>query len=209
MSSRSIDQGGYRGGYAPQAVDDDQESISVIDQYSNFDGTYNSTRDLRIEGQVKGTIECRGTLHIAQGANVNARVEAENISVAGELDGEITCRGRLQLMPSGRVRGKINTVTLVIHEGAFYEGELEMTGQEGRSGSRATRSRSPLPSQQSSTPVSQRESPREALADEDVGQQPPPAAGSSNTFIRRFGGQEQQWDDAGPQDPDDDRNNNA
>ena len=83
MSSRPM-EAGY-GGYAP-AIDEDQESISVIDRYSNFDGTYHSTRDLRIEGQVKGTIECRGTLHIAQGANINARVEADNISVAGELE---------------------------------------------------------------------------------------------------------------------------
>lgn len=208
MSSRPIDQGGYRGGYAPQAVDDDQESISVIDQYSNFDGTYNSTRDLRIEGQVKGTIECRGTLHIAQGANVNARVEAENISVAGELDGEITCRGRLQLMPSGRVRGKINTVTLVVHEGAFYEGELEMTGQEGRLGSRSARGRTPLPSQQSSAPVSQKEVPREDIDDDDAPTQAAPA-GSSNTFIRRFGGQEQQWDENRSQGADGDGNDDS
>lgn len=205
MSSRPMDQGGYRGGYAPQAVEDDQESISVIDQYSNFDGTYNSTRDLRIEGQVKGTIECRGTLHIAQGANVNAKVEAENISVAGELDGEITCRGRLQLMPSGRVRGKINTVTLVIHEGAFYEGELEMNGPDNRLGGRSSRGRTSLSSQQSSTPVSQRES-YDENADDDVPQQPTAQAGSSNTFIRRFGGQEQQWDENRPHDPGSDGN---
>jgi hypothetical protein len=48
MSSRATEQGGFRG-YVPQAPDDDQQSISVIDQFSNFDGTYQSTRDLRRE----------------------------------------------------------------------------------------------------------------------------------------------------------------
>lgn len=186
MSSRPMDQGAFRG-FPPQGQAEPQGSISVIDQYSNFDGTYNSTRDLRIEGQVKGTIECRGTLHIAQGANVNARVEAENISVAGELEGEITCRGRLQLLPSGRVTGKINTVSLVIHEGAFYEGDLEMGSQENRYSGRTRRS-----ALGGTTTTPQPAASREEGAEEPEQAQATPAA--ANTFIRRFGGQEQQWD---------------
>lgn len=185
MSSRPMDQGTFRG-FPPQGQVEPQGSISVIDQYSNFDGTYNSTRDLRIEGQVKGTIECRGTLHIAQGANVNARVEAENISVAGELDGEITCRGRLQILPSGRVTGKINTVSLVIHEGAFYEGDLEMGSQDSRYSGRTRRAA--VGGTTSSQPATSRE---------ESGDEPEPASATpaaANTFIRRFGGQEQQWD---------------
>jgi cytoskeletal protein CcmA (bactofilin family) len=188
MSSRPMDQGAFRG-FPAQVPTETQESMSVIDQYSDFDGTYNSTRDLRIEGQVKGTIECRGTLYIAQGANVNARVEAENISVAGELEGEITCRGKLQLLPSGRVTGKINTVTLVIHEGAFYEGDLEMGGPENRFSSRARRSAIGNAAAPIATSTSTgREEP---TADDDEVR---PAPAATNTFIRRFGGQEQHWE---------------
>jgi len=192
MSSRATDQGGFRG-YVPQVPDEDQQSISVIDQFSNFDGTYQSTRDLRIEGQVKGTIECRGTLHIAQGANVHAKVEAENISVAGELDGEITCRGKLLLLPSGRVKGKINTLSLIIHEGAFYEGELEMPGENGRIPRRSSRRST------SGSPTPAPSSPREPATPEDS-DTAAATTGSSSTFIRRFGGQEQQWDANRPQD---------
>lgn len=200
MSTRATEQGGFRG-YVPQAPDEDQRSISVIDQFSNFDGIYQSTRDLRIEGQVKGTIECRGTLHIAQGANVNAKIEAENISVAGELDGEITCRGKLLLLPSGRVKGKINTVSLIIHEGAFYEGDLEMEGENGRlpgrSARRSSLSASPV-SGPAATPAPARDS-----ASSGEAEAPSAPAGASSTFIRRFGGQEQQWDGTRPQDSDD------
>ncbi|HLU35184.1 MAG TPA: polymer-forming cytoskeletal protein [Thermomicrobiales bacterium] len=183
MASRPMEQGAYRG-FPTQAPTDAPDSMSVIDQYSNFDGTYHSTRDLRIEGQVKGTIECQGTLHIAQGANVNARVEAENISVAGELEGEITCRGKLQLLPSGRVTGKINTVTLVIHEGAFYEGDLQMGSQDRGFSSRARRTA--IGERGAALPGAQRE--ETSNENNDAPSTPP------NTFIRRFGGQEQQFD---------------
>ena len=184
MTMRTVEPAGYadpRDDY--QAQQAAAESISVIDRFSNFDGTFQSTRDLRVEGQVKGTINCQGTLHVAQGANVDARVEAENISVAGELEGEITCKGRLQILPSGRVRGKIETGTLVINEGAFYEGQLEMSGSGALSSGRTARSRVQVASNANPVPING-DSPRAT--------ETPAAAG--NTFIRRFGGQEQNWD---------------
>ncbi|MDQ3539199.1 MAG: polymer-forming cytoskeletal protein [Chloroflexota bacterium] len=201
MSMRTFDTSSYasqRDDYdAPS--DDQNESMSVIDRFSSFDGTYQSTRDVRIEGKVKGTIECQGTVHIAQGANVNARIEADNISVAGDLDGDINCRGRLQILPSGKVRGKINTVTLVINEGAHYEGELEMAAQDSRlSAGRGGRARPSLSSSTSPVPI--------GGASETARSTEQPASGiaqpGGNTFIRRFGGQETTWEDETPTDED-------
>lgn len=187
MSMRNTESGDYlpaepRGGnggiYRPESDDD---SFSVIDRYSTFDGTFHSSRDLRIEGEAKGTIECQGTLMVAQGANVSAKIEAEHVTVAGDLNGDIRCRGRLQIMPSGRVRGKVVTDTLVINEGAFYEGQLEMAAME----SSKNQLKGPRP-----------------LASIPAGSAPAAGAGSaraaeggpnSNTFIRRFGGPETPW----------------
>lgn len=186
------------------APDDTGEGFSVIDRQSNFDGVFVAKRDLRIEGEVKGSIECSGTLFIAQGASVNARVEAENITVAGEFTGEINCRGRLQVMPSGRVRGKVMTKSLVINEGAYYEGEMEMV-PETRVGpgtpprALPTAPVTPAPRQAPVTPPSQ---PQQQSAPISSPSSPPPASSAqgdsgSRTFIRRFGGPETAWDTDG------------
>jgi cytoskeletal protein CcmA (bactofilin family) len=170
------------------APDEGGEGFSVIDRHSNFDGAFIAKRDLRIEGEVRGTIECSGTLFIAQGATVNAGVEAENITVAGDFTGEVNCRGRLQVMPSGRLRGKVTTKTLVINEGAFYEGEMEMAPVEQRVSSGVTPR--PLPASQ---PARQQPSAPPASPPQvtSQGMQHDPA---SRTFIRRFGGPETAWD---------------
>lgn len=190
MSIRAAEQGTAVAGFG------ESDSFSLIDRHSNFDGTFRSDRDVRIEGEVKGTIECQGTLFVAQGANVTAKVEAENITVAGDLNGDIRCRGRLQLMPSGRVRGKVTTDTLVINEGAYYEGQLEMAPPEDRRG----HNRRPLPPVRTA-PVPlppQTTEPRPApQATNNHTQTTEPAEGSegsANTFIRRFGGPETPWD---------------
>src|SRR5919112_2228261 len=119
------------------------DTASLIDRHSTFDGNFRSQRDLRVEGELKGNVTCEGTLFVSEGATIAATVDAEHITVAGELTGEVRCRGRLQILPSGRVRATVSTGSLVIQEGAIYEGQLEMAGIE-RSTLRPIRARSSI-----------------------------------------------------------------
>lgn len=154
------------------------ESASVIDRHSEFDGTYSTDRDLRIEGRAKGKLSCHGTLHVAQGATVDAEIEAEEVVVAGVLEGTVNCRSRLQIMPSGELRGQISTPSLIINEGARYEGQMEMPTHNGRLASGRTRPSLGGPSS--------------AGEAQEGGDQAARSAGGG--FIRRFGGGEQRED---------------
>jgi len=100
---------------------------STIDRSSTFDGVLRTARNLRVEGQARGEVYCDGTLYIDEGGQVDARVVSANITVAGMLNGEVTCHGKLHLLPTGRVTARVATATLVIQEGATYEGELRMS----------------------------------------------------------------------------------
>jgi cytoskeletal protein CcmA (bactofilin family) len=159
------------------------EAASLVDRHSAVEGTFRSQRDLRVEGDVKGTISCDGTLFIAEGASISASVDAEHINVAGDLSGEVRCRGRLQILPSGRVKAKVSTAALVIQEGAVYEGQLEMAGIE-RSAPRPLRSRA------STGPVSIDAAPNERPSGDRQ-------SGSGTTFIRRLGSPEAPWESDG------------
>jgi cytoskeletal protein CcmA (bactofilin family) len=116
------------------------EAYSLVDRHSNVEGTFTTDRDLRIEGVLRGNVRCQGLLYIAEGADIDAMVEASSIAVAGQLRGSVTCRGKLQLMPTGRVFATVVTESLVINEGAILEGELRMEnttllGSSGQSSS--------------------------------------------------------------------------
>lgn len=122
----SYRQSGTAGGYTEPLAAQGPEPYSLIDRHSTVEGTFTSDRDLRIEGQMRGTLRCQGLVYVAEGADVDATVESANMTVAGQLRGNVTCRGKLQIMPSGRVFATVTTETLVINEGAIYEGELHM-----------------------------------------------------------------------------------
>ena len=162
------------------------DPFSLIDRNSSFDGVFKSDRDLRIEGEARGTVECQGTLFVAEGGVVTATVDAENVAVAGELTGEVRCRGRLQVMPSGRLRGRVMTRTLVVNEGAIYEGQLEMPAVDEPARMGRPTNIAPVP-----------------LAAASEGRNPGAGAGgggggggNATTFIRRMGGPETPWDAA-------------
>ena len=165
------------------------ESASVIDRHSEFDGTYSTDRDLRIEGRAKGKLSCQGTLHVAQGATVHAEIEAEQVVVAGVLEGTVNCRTRLQIMPSGELKGRISTPSLIINEGARYEGQMEMPSQNSRLSGARNR-----PSLAGGGSTSESAEPQNAEAAATRG-----AAGGG--FIRRFGTPEsRESQDSTPQD---------
>jgi len=114
-------------GTLPRSV----ESLTLIDRYTSVEGTLTSSRDIRIEGELRGTLRCEGAVQIAEGARVDATVEAGAITVAGTLRGTIECRGKLHVLKSGLVAGTITTRLLVVEEGGRCEGELSMTTEPG------------------------------------------------------------------------------
>lgn len=103
-----------------------QQAASVIDQHTALQGTITTDRDLRIEGRVSGAILCDGVLTISTGSEVDAEIDAADIIVAGTMSGKVRCRGRLEIRATGTVRGDVTTGSLIIVEGARYEGQIAM-----------------------------------------------------------------------------------
>jgi cytoskeletal protein CcmA (bactofilin family) len=110
----------------PGSVRAASEAATVIDANTVVDGMLSTSHDLRVDGRVTGTLMCDGVLHVAEGAEVDATVEAAGIVVAGSLSGAITCHGRLEIRATGTVRGRVETGRLIVVEGAVYEGQLRM-----------------------------------------------------------------------------------
>jgi len=114
----------------------DSGNESVIDPHARFNGKYVSDRDLRIEGEAQGEIECQGTLIISPQARVRSGISAHNVIINGDYEGDVDCGGRFEIGSTGRVKGKVKAQVLVVKEGAHFEGGVIMT-PEGRASSNA------------------------------------------------------------------------
>ena len=105
---------------------------SVIDPHARFNGKYVSDRDLRIEGEAQGEIECQGTLIISPQARVRSAIKAHNVIINGDYEGDVDCGGRFEIGSTGRVKGGVKTQVLVVKEGAHWEGSVTMTREAAR-----------------------------------------------------------------------------
>ncbi|MDY6881838.1 MAG: polymer-forming cytoskeletal protein [Desulfatiglans sp.] len=99
---------------------------TVIGHDVCLEGTLTSKETLRIDGRVKGRIECEGSLLIGSDGKVEAEVIADNVYIAGELRGNITANNYLEINESGKVYGDITTAKLVVDQGVLFEGKCHM-----------------------------------------------------------------------------------
>src|SRR5438067_2113015 len=81
----------------------DSGNESVIDPHARFNGKYVSDRDLRIEGEAQGEIECQGTLIISPQARVRSAIKAHNVIINGDYEGDVDCGGRFEVGPNGEL----------------------------------------------------------------------------------------------------------
>lgn len=129
---------------------------SVIDAHSNFDGKYETQKDLRIFGSITGEVICRGQLTVEREAVAKARVQAHDVVVRGRVEGELSCTGRLTIESSAFVSATIRTATLVVQEGATVSGNVETSGIEAAPPVATTRSRREPAAQEEESPANGR-----------------------------------------------------
>lgn len=103
------------------------ETESVISREDTLDGQLKTVMGVRVLGTVRGGIESQRTVRIESGAHVEADITAAEVVIAGTYSGTLTCRDRLEIMSTGRVTGKIHTAKMQLHEGGFFDGELQMS----------------------------------------------------------------------------------
>jgi len=94
----------------------------VLPSGTRFEGLVALKGPGRIDGSVSGEVIASDLLWIGRSARVNARIAAPEIVIAGEFDGEAEASGRIELLATARVRATLDTQSLVLAEGSFFEG---------------------------------------------------------------------------------------
>lgn len=118
--------------HALPAVPALDEQTSVIAHTTIWSGILDSSGSLHLHGRVEGTITARDDIFIAEEAEVDAIVNATNVTIAGNVRGSVSCTSRLEILPRGRVAGDISAPVLVVHEGAVIAGDIAMAAPPDR-----------------------------------------------------------------------------
>jgi cytoskeletal protein CcmA (bactofilin family) len=109
----------------------DEEFKAFLGKGAEFTGKLIFKGAIRIDGDFKGDIFGEGTLVIGEGARAEADIKSDIVLISGEVRGQIEVKDRIEIYPPGRVFGNIKTPTLIIKEGAIFEGNSQMGDNSG------------------------------------------------------------------------------
>jgi adhesin HecA-like repeat protein len=113
-------------------VGDGGTEVTVVGQGARLEGNIVSAGSMRIDGQVKGKVTAEGDVTLSAQSEVEADVQARNVTVAGRFKGNIVAKSRAELAKGGRVEGNITSKTLVVTEGAMFSGQSIMGSEDGQ-----------------------------------------------------------------------------
>ena len=92
-----------------------------------IEGELIGREDLKIEGKIEGAISLGGyRLNVGSTAHIHADIIAREVVVAGEVIGNVNAPDRIELKKGGSIVGDLTTARLVIEDGAFFKGAIEI-----------------------------------------------------------------------------------
>jgi cytoskeletal protein CcmA (bactofilin family) len=95
-----------------------------VDESSELEGRLRSKQTVRIDGRVKGEVECDKTVLVGETAKVFANISADEVQIAGVVEGNIAARRKITLQRTAVVKGDLTTPGIVIEEGAQLKGRI-------------------------------------------------------------------------------------
>src|SRR5215831_9814066 len=83
---------------------------------------------LRVDGRFSGRIASTdGTLIVGAGGQVDANIEVAVATIHGIVNGDIVATDRIELGRAAKLTGNIQAPSLMIEQGAVFEGSCQMT----------------------------------------------------------------------------------
>jgi len=90
-------------------------------------GEANFKAMMRVDGHLSGRVSSTsGTLIVGANGKVDANIEVAVAVIHGTINGDIIATQRLELGRAAKVNGNIQTPSLIIEQGAIFEGSCKM-----------------------------------------------------------------------------------
>jgi cytoskeletal protein CcmA (bactofilin family) len=97
-----------------------------VDSSCAIRGELEFENSFRVDGRVEGTVRSKSELLIGETGEIEGEIEVARCVVGGTVRGAIRASASVVLHATARVFADIHTPALVMEEGAFLEGRVDM-----------------------------------------------------------------------------------
>lgn len=95
-------------------------NINSLGAGTKMEGTINSDADIRVDGELVGTLNCKGKVIIGPKGFVDGNIDCITALVEGHFKGVIKTSELLNVAESAVIDGEVTTGKLAVHPGAKF-----------------------------------------------------------------------------------------
>ena len=104
--------------------------LAVFGSSARLEGKFTIADSIEIECEVAGEINVEGKLIVGENGTVRADVHTVDALIQGLYEGDMVATGDVEITDTGRVSGNIETDSLVISKGGFFNGNISNRTQQ-------------------------------------------------------------------------------
>ena len=97
-----------------------------LDAGSHIEGDLHFEDTFRVDGRLTGRVVSEGDLVVGDQGRVEGEIRVGRIFISGTVKGSVNAGQRVEITARGRVNADLETPSLMIEDGAFFEGRCSM-----------------------------------------------------------------------------------
>ena len=121
------------GGSAEPPAGSPQRRRTHVASGTRLRGEIGGATEVLVEGEVTGEVRVDAPVIVGTDGVIEGPVTAPVVRVGGRVIGDVQAADRVEVLATGSVEGNISAPRIVISEGAFFKGSVEMTGDKSSS----------------------------------------------------------------------------
>lgn len=106
--------------------DKDSAATTVIAKGTTIEGKFACGENVRLDGAIHGEVKVDKRFVMGDGSYVQGNISALNAAIKGKIKGDVFVKEALHLMESAVIEGNITAKTMVVDEGARYNGSCRI-----------------------------------------------------------------------------------
>ncbi len=128
-------------------------AAAVIGKGVSIKGQIFSKEDLVIDGEIEGTVEAHDhRVTVGPNGRVQAGIKSREIVAQGTINGNVEATDKIDIKKDARLVGDIKTARIVIEDGAYFKGSIDITKNEAKAQAARTAAPSGAPAAVATTP---------------------------------------------------------
>ncbi|MBK9336979.1 MAG: polymer-forming cytoskeletal protein [Lewinellaceae bacterium] len=126
FSSISKDKKSNADANALSGPDKDGAQTTVIAKGTVIEGKFSCADNVRLDGAIHGEVHVDKRFVMGDGSHVKGNIHTRDAVIKGKINGDLFVKEALHLLETAVIEGNISAKTMIVDEGARYNGSCKI-----------------------------------------------------------------------------------